>query len=109
MVKHFYSFIVETETLFLEIDSLEISDGEKTHLKSLAESHVHHAVLDAILSELIDDDKKLFISYINTKDHEKIWKFLHEKISDVEEKIKNAAHEIKKELHRDLKEVKAEN
>lgn len=106
MVKHFYSFIVETDTLFLEIDSLEISNSEKDHLKSLAESHVHHSVLDTILSKLSHDDKKLFLDHINTRDHEKIWKFLHARIEDVEERIKEAAANIKRELHKDLKDVK---
>ncbi len=107
MVKHFYSFIIETETLFLEIDSLEISDSEKSHLKSLAESHIHHSILDAIMSEMSAPDKKLFLEHLNSKNHQRVWDFLHEKVEDVEEKIKNAAHAIKKELHKDLKEAKS--
>mgnify|MGYP001590015991 FL=1 len=105
MVKHFYSFIVETDSLFLEIDSLSISTSEKAHLKSLAESHIHHSILDSIMSELSSDDKKLFLSHLNTKNHEKIWNFLYARIADVEEKIKEAAHKIKKELHKDIREV----
>ncbi len=106
MIKHFYSFIVETDSLFLEIDSLEISTDEKAHLKALAESHIHHSILDAILSELPKDDKKLFLSHLNSKNHEKIWKFLRAKIRDVEEKIEKAASEVKKELHKDIKDFK---
>ena len=64
MVKHFYSFIIETESLFLEIDSLEISTEEKQHLKSLADSHIHHSILDTILSELMPHDKKLFLEHL---------------------------------------------
>lgn len=105
MVKHFYSFIVETESLFLEIDSLEISTGEKEHLKSLAESHIHHSILDAILSELSPNDKKTFLSYLNSKNHNELWNFLHARIDMVETKIKDAAQKIKQELHKDLKEV----
>ena len=107
MVKHFYSFVVETETLFLEIDSLEISDHEKEHLKTLAESHIHHSVIDTVLSELQGDDKKQFIAHLNTKNHEDLWKFLHSKISDVEDKIKIAARVIHHELLNDLKEAKS--
>lgn len=106
MLKHFYSFIVETDTLFMEIDSLEISTNEKDHLKALAESHIHHNVLDVILSELSPADKKVFLERMESKHQENIWSFLHEKIEDVEEKIKQAAHEIKRELHKDLKEAK---
>ena len=109
MLKHFYSFIVDTETIHMEIDSLEISDSEKTHLKALAESHIHHNVMDTILSELSTEDKRLFLDHIESKHQENIWKFLHARIEDVEEKIREAAHEIKKELHKDLREAKTSN
>jgi|SRR3989338_8388520 len=105
MVKHFYSFVVETDTLFLEIDSLTIEPHEKAHLKSLAESHIHHAVLDSILSELTGADRKTFASHLNSKNHERTWKFINSKIRDAEEKIKEAANLIKKELYKDIKEA----
>ncbi|HVZ12365.1 MAG TPA: hypothetical protein VG965_05020 [Patescibacteria group bacterium] len=106
MVKHFYSFIVETDTLFMEIDSLEISDHEKEHLKSLAESNIHHAVLDSVLSKLSELDKDIFLEFINSKNHERTWKFLNTKIRNAEDHIKNAAAEIKKELFKDIHEAK---
>lgn len=108
MVKHFYSFIVETDTLHLAIEELEINDSEKSHLKSLADSHIHHSILDTIMSELAPNDKKLFLTHINTKDHDRIWKFLHSKIDNVEEKIKAAAILIKSELHKDIVKAKSE-
>jgi hypothetical protein len=107
MIKHFYSFIVETDSLFLEIDSLTISENEKKHLKSLAESHIHHGVLDGILSELTHDGKKEFLKHLNTRDHEKIWKFLNNNIVKAEEKIQKITNSIKSELLRDLKEEKS--
>ena len=109
MVKHFYSFVIETDSLFLEIDSLSISDSEKAHLKSLAESHVHHSIIDSIMSELSSEDKKLFLLHLNTKNHEKIWNFLDERIADVEVKIKEAAHAVKRELHKDIKQATTDN
>ena len=106
MIKHFYSYHVETESIDIEINSLDISDVEKKHLKDLAESHIHHAVLDRLLSELSTEDKKLFIKHLNTRDHETIWKFLREKVTDVEEKIHEAANYVKSELMKDIKEEK---
>lgn len=106
MLKHFYSFVVETDTLFMEIDSLEISTSEKDHLKALAESHIHHSVMDTILSHLSDEDKRMFLEHVESKNADKIWQFLHARIEDVEDKIKEAAHAVKKELHKDLKEAK---
>lgn len=106
MLKHFYSYIVETDTLFMEIDSLEISTGEKEHLKSLAESNIHHSIIDTVLSELNPEDKKAFLEHMESKNADRIWKFLNARVVNIEEKIKQAAHEVKKELHKDLKEAK---
>jgi hypothetical protein len=43
---------------------------------------------------------------MESRHQEKIWKFLHDKVEDVEEKIKEAAIEIKRELHKDLRDAK---
>lgn len=102
MIKHFYSYHVEIESIIIEIESLPIEKHQKKHLISLAESQIHNTILDSILSELSKEDKKVFLEHLNTKDHDKIWKFLREKITDVEEKIKGAAQEIKKQLRNDL-------
>jgi hypothetical protein len=107
MIRHFYSHIVETESLFMEIDSLEISDSERLHLKNLAESHIHHSILDSILSSLSQEDKKEFLKRINTKRQEHIWKFLNEKFEDAEELIINSANKIKSELLGDIREEKS--
>lgn len=106
MIKHFYSYVVETDTLFLELDSLDLSVAEKKHLKMIAESSLHHAIVDVILAELSEDDKKLFLSHLHSHDHDKTWKLLRTKITDIEEKIRKTAHELKKELHKDIREVK---
>ena len=106
MIKHFYSYHVEIESIVVEINSLPIEKHEKKHLIYLAESQVHHAILDSILSQLAPSDKKLFISHLNSKDHERIWKFLRSKVQDIEEKIEQAANSIKAELHKDINLVR---
>ena len=103
MSKHFYSHIVETSSLSLALGDMDLSQEERLHLISLVEDNLHHIILDAILSELSDEDKKLFLSHITTSQHDKIWDLLHSKIENVEEKIKNIAETLKKELHEDIK------
>ncbi|OGH48590.1 MAG: hypothetical protein A3G66_03915 [Candidatus Levybacteria bacterium RIFCSPLOWO2_12_FULL_39_17] len=107
MLKHFYSYHVEIDSLVLEIESLEIEDHEKKNLISLAESHVHHAVIDSILSSLKKEEKQEFLKLLNSKNQEKIWKFLRDKIKDVEEKIEKTASEVKNQLLKDITETKA--
>lgn len=101
----FYSHLIEVESIILELDQMNLSDEEKLHLSNLIDSSIHHSVLDAILSELSQSDKRVFMQQLNEGDHEKIWKFLQERIDGVETKIKKAADDLKVELHKDLKEA----
>ena len=106
MKKHFYSHIIETSILSLELGEMDLSKEERIHLISLMESNIHTVILDTILSELSERDKKIFLEHLIVNDHDKIWKHLKENIKDIEEKIKKAAESIKKELHSDIKEAK---
>lgn len=108
MIKHFYSYHVEIESLIVEIESLPIKKHEKKHLISLAESQMHHAILDSILSELSSDDKKLFLVHLNSKNHDRVWKFLRSRINDIEDKIEKVVSDLRIELYKDIKENKGQ-
>jgi broad-specificity NMP kinase len=104
MVKqHFYSSIIEVESLIVELDKMDLSDQERKHLASLIDSNLHHTIVDVILSELSEEDKKIFLDYLQNDDHEKIWDHLKDKIENIEDKIKTAADQLKEELHMDIK------
>lgn len=105
-MKQFYSHLIEIESITLELDKLDLSEDQKYYLASLVDSSLHHQVLDAVLSELSDSDKRVFLQHLNEDDHDKIWKFLNEKVDNIEEKIKNAAEDLKRQLHDDLKKAK---
>lgn len=105
-MKQFYSHLIEIESITLELDKLDLSEDQKYHLASLIDSSLHHQVLDAVLSELSDSDKRVFLQHLNEDDHDKIWKFLNEKIDNIEEKIKKTAEDLKEELRQDLKRAK---
>lgn len=105
--KHFYTHLVETSTISLSLaEGTKMSHGERMHLISLADETIYHAIVDAVLSELSEPDKKIFLLHLSMDEHDKIWELLLQKIVDVEEKIKLVAEQIKKELHNDIKEVK---
>lgn len=104
-MKYFYQHLIEIESVTIELDKLDLSKEQKTHLADLIDSSLHHTILDAILSEVSESDKKVFLNYLKTEDQEKIWKFLNGKIDNIESKIKKAAEDLKIELHKDLKEA----
>lgn len=106
MYKKFYSHLIEIESLIVELDSLELSDREKKHLAGLVDSNLHQAILHAILDELNESEKKVFLEHLNKKEHDKIWKLLNEKIDYVEDKIKDAAEKLKEQLKKDIKKAK---
>ncbi len=104
--KYFYSNIIDISSITIEIADMEMTPEERRHLISLAESNMHHTILDTILSELSDEDKKEFLKHVRDDKHEHIWKLLKEKVNGIEEKITNAAHDLKTELHKDIEETK---
>ena len=106
MKKYFYSHIVETSSISLALADLEMSPEERLHLLSLVESNIHQAILDTILSELTAEDKKNFLEHLSEGDHERIWKFLSERVEGIEEKIKKTADDLKEEIHKDVEESK---
>ena len=106
MIRHFYTHIIETETISLELDTLNLKPEEKEHLERLVESQIHHAVVDVVLTQLPEDDKKAFLEHMHTKSYDKVWSLLHTKIDDAEEKIKKAARDITVELLKDIKQTR---
>ncbi|MBI4089660.1 MAG: hypothetical protein HY424_03040 [Candidatus Levybacteria bacterium] len=104
--KYFYTHIIDTSTLSLELGNMDLAPKERLHLISLIDSNIHHAVLDLILSELNSTDKKIFLTHLASESHDKVWKFLKEKVENIEEKIKKTVEDLKQELHKDVKEIK---
>ncbi len=104
--KYFYTHIIDTSNLSLELGDMDLKSSERVHLISLIESNIHHEILDLILSELNPEDKKTFLTHLASEDHEKVWEFLNEKVNNIEEKIKKTAEDLKKELQKDIEEAK---
>ncbi|MBI2039948.1 hypothetical protein HYT18_02655 [Candidatus Microgenomates bacterium] len=107
-MKQFYSHIVKIETITAELDKLDLTDEERIHLAHLIDSSLHHTILDAILSQLAEEDKRLFLKHVHEDDHDKIWQFLNEKVDNIEEKIKKAADGLINELHEDIQKGQKE-
>ncbi|SRR5260221_7941630 len=108
MKKYFYSSIITTDTLHIALESLEVSTEEKEHLETLIDSSLYHTILNAILNELSDEDKKLFLEHLLSENDEEILGFLQGKIDHIEDKIQKAAEGLIEELHKDIEETKKE-
>ena len=106
MKKHFYSQLIDTSVFSLELGDMDLNPSERLELITLIDSSLHQVILDAVLSELSEEDKKIFLKYLHINDQEKIWQHLRSKVQNIEEKIKKAAEDLKKEMHSDIKEAK---
>lgn len=104
--KHFYSHIIETSLVSLELGDMNLTNKERIHLISLVDSQLHQTVIETILSELKEEDKKIFLHHLLFDNHDKIWELLNRRVENIEEKIKKAAEDLKKELHKEIKETK---
>lgn len=124
----FYAHLIETTKLHDALDRDDLSDHERKELVLIAESGLHNAIIDTILTELVEDSKKTFLNLLHSDDHNEIWKFLEtefmshgqdsqqdkpvdkspqKKSSDknrleIEEKIKETAHNFFSSLHEDI-------
>lgn len=103
--RFFYSHLIDVESIIIELDKMDLSADDKLHLTQLIDSSLHHAILDAVFSELSDQDKRVLVNHLSKGGHEKIWSFLQEKIENVEDKIKKVADDLTKELHKDMWEA----
>ena len=59
--KHFYSHLVEINEIYLSLSGMDLSEDERGHLLSLAETNIHATVINTVLSELSEEDKKIFL------------------------------------------------
>lgn len=104
MKTHFYSHIVETSSISLALADMDLTKEERKHLIDLAQENLHHAILEAVLSELSENDKQEFLRLLVNEDHEKIWKLLTERVDNIEDKIQQTVKDLKTELHKDIED-----
>lgn len=104
--KSFYTTIIDIESIYLKLDGLNLSKKEREELILLIDSNIHCAVLDIVLSELQEEDKKTFLVHLKTEDNEKIWQHLKSKIDDIEEKIKILTDKLKDDFENDIENLK---
>ena len=106
MTKYFYSHLISFISLEEDLSSLSLSKKEKQELLDIANSHTHQQIIESILSQLSEEDKKKFLELLTYGEDEKIWKHLNEKVEKIEDKITDASESVKEELREDIKKLK---
>jgi hypothetical protein len=104
--KHFYSHLIEIHEIYSNLSEMELSDEQRVHLISLVEVNIHTTVIHAVLSELPEEDKKVFLKNLVADNHEETWKHLLEKAQNIENKINKSLQDLKEELLTDIEESK---
>ncbi len=105
-MKHFYAHLIEFESVFIELDAIDLSEEQKNQLSKLIDHNLHATIMDAVFSELSEDDKKILLSHLNEGNHDKIWEHLNSRTENIEEKIKKVAKYLKEQLHKDIAEAR---
>jgi len=103
--KHFYTHIIEINSVFTILDLLDLNQDQRNELMIIIESTVHHVVIDTVLSELPPEDKKVFLKHLAQDNHDEIWVLLNTKVKHADTKILKAVEKLKKEFHADMKKV----
>ena len=104
---YFFAKYIVIDELMEEMDGLDLSAEQRLHLSSLIDSSLHHAILDEILSNLNNDDKKEFLKKIHQDSKgAELMEFLKPKIENIEDKIKNVSKQLIDEMHKDIKGAK---
>jgi hypothetical protein len=105
--KHFYSFLVETTQITLDIGDLDLDQQDRIYLLSLVEANIHSSVIKEILDNLEPEDKKIFLKNLSSSDNKTIWKHLNSKIYNAEDRIKRVINNTINELKEDIKKSKS--
>lgn len=106
-MKIWYQKIITIEPILQELNEMDLSEEERAHLSELLDSSLHHAILDEILSNLKEEDKKLFLKMLDADpENQKLVEFLNEKIDHIDIKVKKVADDLVKEMHDEVREAK---
>ena len=64
-MSYFYSYLIQIDDLVTAMEDLELEDHHKQHLGALADSTVHHTILELILSKLSPTEKTTFVKMLH--------------------------------------------
>jgi hypothetical protein len=104
--KHFYQHLIQINEITLDLGEIKLSKEERLHLLSLLEANIHSVVINTVLSQLSENDKKIFLSNLVLNDHDKIWEHLWKNTVNLEQKITDSVNNLLSEMRKDIAGVK---
>ena len=104
-MKLFYDHLVIIDEVFEEVETLSISDSEKSTLKKLIDEMAHHAVLTHILDLLPRSHHEEFLERFHVAPHDlSIIQYLEKKIEkDIHAEIAAISRKLKEEIRTEFK------
>ena len=105
MKKHFYTHLIEIDSVYTVLSLANLSSKEQEELMLIIDSTVHHVVIDTVLSDLSEDDKRTFLKHFSSDDHDNIWIHLNSKTKNIDKKIIKAVNKAKEDFHKDIKRI----
>jgi hypothetical protein len=104
--KTFYHHLISTEDIEIELNNLGLPEHERIELLEIAENAIHYTIIDIVLSELKEEDKKTFLEHHTIGNHETTLRFLKNRIDDLETRVKESAEILKNNFIKDILELK---
>ena len=104
--KTFYDHLVSTDEIEVELNKLGFPEHERIELLEIAENTINYTVIDIVLSELKEEDKKTFLEHHAKSNYKTTLGFLKERIDDLETRIKESAGILKNNFIKDILELK---
>ncbi len=104
--KHFYSHLVQVNDITLDLAELDMTQEERLKLLALIDANVHSTVIDTILSELSEEEKKVFLKNMISDDHEAIWVHLKKNSKGIEDKIRLSVENLIKDMRQDIRRAR---
>ncbi len=99
-MKLFYDhLLIDLNSVYAEIEHLEINFQQKRRLAKIVDETSHHTVLDVILEHLPKADHENFLEGFHSSPHDaKHWEFLKQRVKNIDIKISYAINELSAQL-----------
>lgn len=105
-MKSFYQNFVNLELFHQEFDRLGLSPEEREELFKILEEIYVQRLIDRVLDELPNEEKKKFMKILIKKAELDMIEFLREKVEDVENKLKKEVETLTAELLLEVKSLR---